>query len=272
MIPVSLDISDLSFRYHRGNTVLEGISMSIPPAGRCFIIGPNGGGKSTLLRLMAGLLPRQEGEIRIDGTDISRFTSRELARKLSYLPQFRSPSFPYTVLDTVVMGRAPHLNRFSLPDKSCYERAEASLEQVGVVHLKDRLCTELSGGEWQLVGIARALTQDAGLLLLDEPTVHLDMAYRERVLALLSGPLLKETTLVMVSHFPDIALRIPSRCLLVKKRLVAPFAASRDVLSSENLSRCFGIPIRRLSTVSHPQLEVFLAAETEKEYPDRFGG
>lgn len=259
MNPVSLHIENLSHHYHPGLDVLQGVNLTVPPGGRCFIIGPNGGGKSTLLKLAAGLMTRQSGGIFIDQRSTRELSPRELARLVTYVPQFRSPTFPYTVLDTVVMGRAPHLSRFNQPGKACYQKAEEALMAVGIAHLSDRLCTELSGGEWQLVNIARALTQESGLLLLDEPTVHLDMAYRERVLGLLTTPQLSRTTLVMVSHFPDIALRFQGQCLLLNKSPVAPCADSRLVLSDENLSRTFGIPVKRVQTATDPVQEICLA-------------
>ena len=244
-----LEVGSLSFAYPKGSEILRDLSFRLSRGERLFVVGPNGGGKSTLLRLLAGLLVKRSGQILLDGREIREWSSPALARFLAFVPQFRSPTFPFTVLETVVMGRAPYLSRFRIPGEECYRLAEESLSRVGILHLRNRLCTELSGGEWQLVNIARALTQNPSVLLLDEPTAHLDMAYKERILELIAGMTKAGITLIVVSHSPDIPLRYRSLSLLLNRERVLGFGESESVLSETNLSLIFSTPVRRVKTL-----------------------
>ena len=164
-----LKIENLSFSYP-GNKVLEAVSFTLNSGKSVAILGRNGSGKSTLLKLILGSIKQDEGTIEINGIPSKNLKDRERAKHLAYIPQYSNDVFPERVIDSVVMGKARELSIFSKPSKKDYLEAEEKLAEIGILNLKNRPIDKLSGGERQLVLIARALLQDAKILLLDEPT------------------------------------------------------------------------------------------------------
>jgi iron complex transport system ATP-binding protein len=178
----AISIRNLSYRY--GNqAVLENIDVNIAAGRFTVVLGKNGSGKSTLFRLIAGFLKCSEGEISLLGRAIATFSDRERARILGFLPQRHRPVFPFTVLDVVLTGRAGHV-QFT-PKKEDRLLAHEALARIGIEVLENRLFTELSGGEQQLVMLARILAQKPQIILLDEPISHLDFAYQAKVMAII---------------------------------------------------------------------------------------
>ena len=158
--------------------VLRGVSMALAPGELVGVIGPNGGGKTTLVRLLAGVVPPHAGRVTLDGRPLGEWRRRDLARRIAVVPQDPTFAFPFTALETVLMGRAPHLPPLAFPRAADVVRARAAMARLDVADVAARPLDELSGGERQRVFLARALAQEPSVLLLDEPTTHLDLRHQ----------------------------------------------------------------------------------------------
>lgn len=199
---MAIQIRNLSFGY-QGKRILDNINLEIEDGNFTVIIGRNGCGKSTLLRLMAGFLEPQQGEISFLGRPLHQISCRERARLFGYLPQHHRPIFPFRVKDVVLTGRAGQIGL--MPGKKDHRQAEQALEMMGIENLKERFFTELSGGEQQLVMIARVIAQRPRIILFDEPTTHLDFFYQEKVMCMIRELARMAFTVVAVLHDPNIA-------------------------------------------------------------------
>jgi iron complex transport system ATP-binding protein len=191
----------VEFGYLPGAPVIRGVSLEVKPGKLCALIGANGCGKSTLVRLFAGLLTPSRGAIVFQGAPLGRLPRREAARQIAYVPQNTAMAFPFTVLEVVLTGRSPYTPRFCFEDEKDRARAMDALATVDAAHLAARPVTELSGGERQMVAMARALAQDPQFLLMDEPSAGLDLKHRAglaRTLAALRDS--KGLTSVVVTH------------------------------------------------------------------------
>ncbi|MCI0372200.1 MAG: ABC transporter ATP-binding protein, partial [candidate division NC10 bacterium] len=182
----ALEIRGLLHRYRDG-TVLRGLDLTVDAGEVLGVFGPNSAGKTTLLRLLCGTLVPAAGEIRLFGRPLPEWPRRELARTVALVPQEAAVAFPYTVLEVVLMGRYPHGSRFGLPTPTDLAAVEDALVRTDLTHLAKVPVTDLSGGERQRVMLARALAQAPRLLLLDEPTAHLDLAHQAEVLACIAA-------------------------------------------------------------------------------------
>jgi iron complex transport system ATP-binding protein len=213
----AIEVSNLTFAYN-GSLVLDRVNINIESGKLTFVLGRNGSGKSTLLKIMAGLIHNQGGVVEILGNDISRITYSERSRLTGYLGQQHKAVFPFSVEDVILTGRAGHIKFFpGEADKIATERA---MERVGILHLRDRNYTELSGGEQQLVMIARLLAQDSRILLLDEPTTYLDFSNQSHLLNLLKQLVSEGLTIIAVMHDPNMAFIFGDDFLFVKDRKV----------------------------------------------------
>lgn len=233
-------VEDLCFSY--GNRqVLRNVSFSAEKGDFLVVLGPNGVGKSTLFRCVLGILKGYSGTIRVSGQDIRTLSRREMAGLMSYIPQNHGTAFAYSVLDTVLMGTTHELGTFSSPKAEQVKRARDALAQVGICELEDRKFTELSGGEQQMVMIARALSQQAGLLLMDEPTASLDYGNREKVLTLLRDLTGQGYTVILSTHDPQHALSYSDKVLALKDGKIEAFGKTSEVLTSDLLNKLYGI-------------------------------
>ena len=200
MSEILLQAENLAFAY--GVTpVIRDVSVTVARGSFCGLIGPNGCGKSTLLRLLSGVIEPVRGSVRLEGRPLKSILPRERAKALAYVPQQQSRIFPFTAIEVVLTGRSPYTSRFGFEKERDRSLALQALESVGAEHLAMRPITELSGGEQQLVSVARALAQQAGLLLLDESAAALDLKHRARLLAALGR--LREAsnlTTLIVTH------------------------------------------------------------------------
>jgi iron complex transport system ATP-binding protein len=237
-----LEVKSLAFSYGNG-FVFEDVSFSLRSGEVMCILGPNGAGKSTLIKCIAGILKPAAGSIRILGEDTASLGARDIARRIGYVPQQNEVVFPFTVLDFVMMGRAPHLSMFASPGAKDREIARKSLAMVGLSGYEERPLASLSGGQSQMVLIARALVQQPSLLLLDEPTSHLDFGNQILVLETVRKLASMGISVLMNTHMPDHAFLVGSRAAaLTDGRLVA-VGDVETVVTSKMMSSVYGIKV-----------------------------
>ena len=225
---MSLAVQNLKFAYGR-HEVLKGISFTANEGELLSVLGCNGAGKSTLFKCMLGLLDGYSGSILADGQDVKTLSLRRLAKKTAYIPQLHYPAFNYSVFDMVLMGTAHRVSAMASPGEAEKDKTRAALLQMGIEGLSERSYNHLSGGEQQLVLIARALAQEARILILDEPTASLDFGNRIRVLAKIRELAGKGYTVIQSTHDPENAFMYSDRVLAVKDgRVIAEGNAFGD--------------------------------------------
>ncbi len=244
-----MQASDISFSYHQDSAaaVFHSLSFSVLPGQVLCLLGPNGTGKSTLLKCLSGILHIQQGNILFDGQDLFSFKLSEIARRIGYVPQGLTSAFPFRIKDIVVMGRAPHLSILASPSKNDMKIAHEAMETAGILHLADRPCNSVSGGEWQLALIARALVQKPQLLLLDEPTSHLDLGNQTKILQAIRRLTLDGMTIIMATHFPDHTFLVADSVVILNKGKISQIGAPDDVITEENLRSAYGVEVRVVS-------------------------
>lgn len=224
-----------------GATVLTGVTLDVRPGELVAVAGPNGSGKTTLLRAAARALQPRAGRIFLDGRDLYRETgATAAARAIAVVPQDASVEFEFLVEEMVLMGRHPHLGRFDVESDRDREAARRAMERTGTWELRDRPITELSGGERRRVLLARALAQEARLLLLDEPTAHLDLHFQVETLRIVRGHVAAGGAAVAVLHDLNLAAACATRLVLLKEGKVAADGPTGALLKEELLKRIFG--------------------------------
>lgn len=228
--------------YHAGDKrILHGVDLAARDGEFVGLLGPNGAGKSTLLRVLAGLVKPSMGTVTIDGDDLTAMRPIDVARKVAYVPQDTHVAFDFSVWEIVLMGRHPHLPRFAVEGKRDHEIAALAMEQVGVRHLGDRSITSLSGGERQMVFIAKALAQQPQILLLDEPVSALDIRHQLHVLSLVRSYTEKGATAIAVLHDLNLAARFCHRLYLMAEGAVTAQGPPDAVYTEEALARSYRV-------------------------------
>jgi len=203
---------------YNSRLVLGDVSLQLRKGAIVTLLGPNGCGKTTLLKIINGLLRPDSGKVYVDGNDVSRMRQTDMARLMGHVPQIQRSSFPFTALDIVLTGRMPHISALSQPGPRDLEKARQAMDMVGASHLSSRPYTQISGGERQLVMIARALAQEPSFLLLDEPTSYLDFKNQHQVLKMISQIARdQKVTVVMTLHDPNHALMFSDELVLLRK-------------------------------------------------------
>ena len=234
-----LEVRDLKSGYDKAE-IVHGISLDVARGEFVCIIGPNGCGKTTALKTILGLLPASGGSVRIGGEDSLGMTEAERARHFAYIPQVHTPPFPFTVADVVLMGRTPYvgsgLARVTRRDKAV---AYAAMKAVSIEEFADVPYTSLSGGQQQLVLIARALAQQPDVLVMDEPTASLDFGNQQVVLRQMKSLTKDGTSVLMVTHDPDHALFCADRTLVMEKGRIIADGTPEEVVTTENLQRIY---------------------------------
>ena len=235
-----IEFCDLKFAYQKDSAlVLDSFSMKLARGGVVAVLGPNGTGKTTMLMLALGWLAPDNGEVRLLGQGLSQYSRRELGQKISLVPQFEPSFFDFSLLDFALLGRAPYLGSFSMPGPQDYEIAMAALNKVGMGDKATRSIMNVSGGEHQLVLLARSLAQQTELLLLDEPTSHLDIKNKSRLLAILRELVAEGKTIVFTTHEPDVAAMIADSVVMVKGGRVLHSGRVAEVMTSANLTEVY---------------------------------
>lgn len=238
-----LDVKNISFSYN-DEEIFSDISFSIGTGEVLCILGPNGTGKTTLIKCLNGLHDIDSGEILIGGTNIKKLSFREISKHIGYIPQSHVPSFPFKVFDVVLMGRAPYLNLTDSPKEGDVKIAMDALKTLGIDYLKDKEYTNLSGGERQLVFLARVLCQKPDVLILDEPTSHLDFGNQIRLLEIIDNLAKSGLSIIMSSHFPDHAFLSSTKVAIMKDKHFIDFGTPDDVVTEENLKKAYSIDVK----------------------------
>lgn len=257
---MDLSVHNLQFSYGT-HAVLRNVSFDAAGGERIALLGPNGTGKTTLFRCILQFLP-SAGDVLLDGRDAGTLTPRELAARIAYIPQSAAPTFNYTVADTVLMGVTGSLGLFDIPRKQQREAVTATLETLGIEALAGRGFRELSGGEQQLVLLARALVQDAKILIMDEPTANLDFGNQCRVMDSVTRLSQKGYTILFSTHHPEQASLYATRVLALREGTVLIDGAP-DGMTEENLSLLYGMPVA-LRTVEYGGRRVAICLPGEK--------
>jgi len=240
---MELAARDLAFGYP-SNPVGRGVDLSVRPGQVLCLLGPNGSGKTTLFKTLLGLLPRQGGQVTLDGTDLARLSRTDIARGLAYVPQAHEAVFPYAVRDMVMMGRTVHRGLFASPGAPDRDRAEEALAHLGIGELAGNDYTRISGGQRQLVLIARALVQDAPVIIMDEPTASLDFGNQMLVLDQVGQLARSGLGVVLSTHNPDHAFRCATEVLLLKDGNTLAAGPPGKALTEDALSRVYDVDIR----------------------------
>ncbi len=240
-----LETENLSFSFQPGKPVLQKVSFGMDDAQMLAVIGPNGSGKSTLIRILSGVLKPEAGKISIQQKPLLEFGKKNLARKIAVVPQQTQITFSYTVLEIVLMGRAPYLKRFQLEGKRDLEMARRALELTDCEELAGRSIDEISGGEKQRVILARALAQEPEILLLDEPTAHLDLHHQIGFMQLLIQLKTEsKISILFTTHDLNLASIFADQILILDQGKVAGLGNPGQVLNPELLSRVYQIKLK----------------------------
>ena len=247
---MTLSADRLDFGY-RGRSVGRGVTLDIRSGEVLCLLGPNGGGKTTLMKTLLGLLPPLAGEVRLDGADIAGIARRDLARVIGYVPQAHQAFFPFSVIDIVLMGRSAHVSLFAAPSAADRAIAERALAQLGIAHLKARVYTEISGGERQLVLIARALAQEPRILIMDEPTASLDFGNQLRVLREIAALARSGMAVVFSTHDPDHVFLCGDRAALLHDGRMEALGPPEAVITAETLKRLYGVEVQVVELPDH---------------------
>lgn len=237
------EVKKISFSYY-DEEIFSDISFSIDKGDVLCILGPNGTGKTTLIKCLNGLHDINSGEILINGNNIKNLSFKEISKHIGYIPQSHIPSFPFKVFDVVLMGRAPYLNLTDSPNEKDKEIALDALKTLGIEYLKDKEYTNLSGGERQLVFLARVLCQKPDILILDEPTSHLDFGNQIKLLEIIDNLAKSGLSIIMSSHFPDHAFLSSNKVAIMKDKHFIDFGSPEDVVTEKNLRNAYSIDVK----------------------------
>jgi iron complex transport system ATP-binding protein len=224
--------------------VVQDVSFSVESGEVLCLLGPNGVGKTTLFKSLLGFLPLHGGCVQIDGQPVDYHDCRKQAKLIGYVPQLHEPPFPFQVLDVVVMGGIAQMNMFAGPSREEYQRAKNILEMLGVAFLTDKVYTEISGGERQMVLIARALMQEPQFLMMDEPTSNLDFGNQMRVLQQVRMLAEQGMGIIMTSHFPDHAFMCCTKAAVMCRDTSFRVGAVEDTITEETLEKAYGIQVK----------------------------
>ncbi len=239
-----LGFQGVSYTYPGGmREASRKLDLEVTAGSTTAILGPNGAGKTTLLHLALGWLQPSSGNVVFEGRPIDEWGRRELGRAMALVPQREQMAFEHTVLDTVLLGRTPHLDPLAMPGETDLAVAMESLERCGLSAFASRPVPCLSGGEQQLTLLARALTQEPRLLLLDEPFSHLDLGNRSRLVGVIRSLTAQGVTVLLTTHEPEIAAVIASHLILMREGQVQKSGLRTEILTGPALSDIYGIPV-----------------------------
>jgi len=240
-----LSLRKITYRYDGSRqNALQELNLDIHEGSVTSILGTNGAGKSTLLHVLLGWLPPQSGTIRLKGRLLKDYSRREAGQIMSLVPQIENMPFDYSILEYVLLGRTPYLNPLESPRKGDLDIAMHAIDLAGLGGMASRAVTSLSGGERQLVLLARALTQQPEMILLDEPTSHLDLGNKSRLTAILRELNKAGSTIILTTHEPEAAAAVSTDVILMRAGQVVTSGSLDEIFTADNLTNTYGVPIR----------------------------
>jgi len=235
-----IEVKDVYFSYNNKFDVLNGVSFTVEEGELCAIFGPNGAGKSTLFKCIIGFLKPRKGEITVDGKNILKMPVEDIAKLIAYVPQEHKPPFPYLVKEVVLMGRTPHLGGIFGPRKKDMEKAVEAMEVIGITHLADRPYTDLSGGQRQLVLLARALAQETRAMILDEPTSALDFRNQLKIWSVLKKLSKRGMPIIVSVHDPNHMMWFCDKVVVLHRGRIIANGEPNEVLTKDVLKTLYG--------------------------------
>lgn len=254
-----IDVKNLHFSY-KNSPVLQGVDLALYKGEVLSLLGPNGCGKSTLIRLMLKIL-QGEGEIVLDGKNLTEHSHKDIATKIAYIPQYNNTPFNYSVMEMVLMSRVSKLGFFATPSKKDYELAHEALKKVGIEALANRAFGELSGGQKQMVLLARAITQEVNTFIMDEPVAGLDYGNQIRLLELIHELANQGYTFLKTTHYPDHALLVSTRVVVINGGKIVANGSPEDVITKEMIHEVYSINAEIISHGLHKRcLPIFTTA------------
>lgn len=242
---MKLEVRNISFSFNN-RKIFSDVSFQLYEGEILSILGPNGAGKSTLLNCIARLLENENGDLLLDNRSISSYSLKEFAKLIGYVPQNHIPAYAFTVKEFVVMGRSPYISAFSMPTHKDYEITLEAMEMLGITSLAEKPYTELSGGERQLVTIARAITQQPKFILMDEPTSQLDYANQIRTIEIIKKLSQKGYGVIFTTHNPDHAVMINGKIGILDKLGKFEFGDTSTILTEAKLKKIYNINLKLL--------------------------
>ncbi|SHI18720.1 iron complex transport system ATP-binding protein [Sporobacter termitidis DSM 10068] len=238
-----LEVRDVSFYYRPDRPILRDISLELRSGDILCLLGPNGTGKTTLLRCILSLNKIKGGSIALEGQELSKVSAKKRAEMMAYVPQASSVTFPYEAGEIVLMGRVAHLALGSRPTEKDRRRAEEAMDKLEISHLSRYQFNEMSGGEKQMVLVARAVAQQARILIMDEPTANLDYCNQVKMLKVIKVLAEQGYAILMTSHFPDHAFLACSKAVLMRDGVIMAQGMPEEVVTTENLTALYSTPV-----------------------------
>ncbi len=245
-----LEVQDAHCGYVQGEAVQRYVNFSVESGEVCCMLGPNGCGKSTVFKSILGLIPLQSGRVMVDGENISKWSPSRMADTMAYVSQSHTPPFPYQVKDVVLLGRINKVGYMGQPSANDYHIVENAMMDMGIYELRDKVYTDISGGELQLVMIARALAQQPQVLVLDEPTAALDYGNVVRVIDKVRSLAERGYAVIMTTHSPDHAFMCNSNVVLLQKDNPMKFGRAVDIITEKNMKQAYGVNVKIVEFVN----------------------